>query len=406
MASFERKIGGRGTGMKQSIRTLRKKHRIMDNIIAALADRQGFVVLGHGTPDEDCLASMVAFALLSVKFSKPAAIYLGKPVHEHFQYLLNICTYNSIGLLYQDDPLPAPADTLVLCDTAKPDMIEANAEICGLIADPRMLKVEIDHHVGGDSAYFGDEGYRLVTEASSSGELIGQLVLRLRGRKHLLRRFQIHDLLSRNIILAVLTGIIGDSKMGAYLKSRRERRYYRMFSTMFNRLLTRRTYRTNNFANMSQVFDEIERLSDIEKGCYSRFYEQRRRSERFGYVIIGEKQIEELCRSFGADTIVSVARALTDRLAYESGCLGLVCYADDPGVSDLVQFRIRRSQHYRKFDLRRILEEFSFQNGGGHQGAIGFRIPKSQIESLTDYVVDLIAKVEALVEREEKTPRL
>jgi nanoRNase/pAp phosphatase (c-di-AMP/oligoRNAs hydrolase) len=406
MASSKGNDGDRAKGMKQSIRKLRQKHRIMDNIIAALADRQGFIILGHDTPDEDCLASMVAIGLLAVKFSKPAAIYLGKAVHEHFQYLLNICTYNSIGLLYQDDPLPAPADTLVLCDTAKPDMIEASAEIRGLITDSRIRKIEFDHHIGGDSAYFGDEGYRLVTEASSSGELIGQLVLRLRGRKHILRRFQIHDLLSRNIVLAVLTGIIGDSKMGAYLKSRRERRYYRMFSTMFNRLLTRRTYRTSNFADMTQVFDEIERLTDNERGCYSRFYDQRRYSERFGYVVIDEKQIEKLCRTFGADTIVSVARALTDRLANESGCLGLVCYVDNPSVSDLVQFRIRRSQHYRKFDLRRILEEFSFQNGGGHEGAIGFRIPKSQSKDLAAYVVDLIAKVEALVEREEKSPRL
>jgi nanoRNase/pAp phosphatase (c-di-AMP/oligoRNAs hydrolase) len=390
--------------MKTSIPTLRQKHRIMDNIITALAEREGFVVLGHKSPDDDCIASMVAFALLAVKFSKPAAIYLGKPVHEHFQYLLNICTYNSIALLYKGDPLPAPADTLVLCDTAKPEMIEAGDDVRRLAADAGCLKIEFDHHIGGDSTYFGDEGYQLVTEASSSGELIGQLVLRLRGKKSILRRFQIHDLMSRNIVLAVLTGIIGDSKMGAYLKSRRERRYYRMFSTMFNRLLTRRTYRSGNFSDMKQVFDEIARLSDIEKGCYSRFYEQKRRSKRFGFVVIGEEQIRGLCHNFGTDTIVSVARALTDRLADESRCLGLVCYADDPGVSDLVQFRIRRSHHYRKFDLRRILEVFSFQNGGGHEGAIGFRLPKASIEDLDAFVLDLIGKIEALLGREEKAP--
>jgi nanoRNase/pAp phosphatase (c-di-AMP/oligoRNAs hydrolase) len=377
---------------KQSIPTPRQKRRITDNIIAALAERQGFLVLGHRTPDEDCLASMIAFALLAVKFSKPATIYLGRPVHQHFQYLLNICKYNSITLAYAEEAIVAPVDTLVLCDTAKPEMIDVNPAVRELIADPQILKIEFDHHIGSDSVYFGDPGYRLVTEASSSGELIGHLLLRLRGRTPILKRFQIHDLFSRNIVLAVLTGIIGDSKMGAYLKSRRERRYYRMFSSMFNRLLTRRTYHGGNLANMNQVFDEIQRLSDTEQGC-------------FGYVVVGEEEVRELCHTYDIDTIVSVARALTDRLADESGCLGLVCYADDPAVSDLVQFRIRRSARYKKFDLRRILEELSYQNGGGHEGAIGFRIPKSQAGDLDRYVLELIGKVETLVAREETLTR-
>jgi nanoRNase/pAp phosphatase (c-di-AMP/oligoRNAs hydrolase) len=61
------------------------------NIIDAVVTRQGFLLLGHKTPDEDCIASMVAFALLGVKFSKNICIYLGKQIHEHFHYLLNKC---------------------------------------------------------------------------------------------------------------------------------------------------------------------------------------------------------------------------------------------------------------------------------------------------------------------------
>ncbi|MBN1835821.1 MAG: hypothetical protein JW820_08215 [Spirochaetales bacterium] len=391
--------------MKQPIPTLRRKNRITDSIIAALAQRQGFLILGHKNPDDDCLASMIAFALLAVKFSKPATIYLGRPLHEHFQYLVNICTYNSIAVVYGSDPIEAPVDTIVACDTPKPQMLDASSAVRGLCARAEILKIEIDHHLGADSEYFGDPGYRLVTEASSSGELIGHLLLRLRAQKQILKRFQIHDLLSRNIVLAVLTGIIGDSKMGAYLKSRRERRTYRTFSAIFNRLLGRRTYRSGNLANMNQVFDEIQRLSDIEHSCYSRFYEQRKFTKRFGYAVFAEEHVRQLCAAFDADTIVSVARALTDRLADESGFLGLVCYADDPGVSDLVQFRIRRSARYKRFDLRRILQELSYPNGGGHEGAIGFRIPKAEVTDLNAYVVELIGKIEELMEREEKAPR-
>jgi nanoRNase/pAp phosphatase (c-di-AMP/oligoRNAs hydrolase) len=55
---------------KTTISTLREKNRIIDNIIAALGSRQEFLLLGHQSPDEDCIASMVAFALLAAKFAK------------------------------------------------------------------------------------------------------------------------------------------------------------------------------------------------------------------------------------------------------------------------------------------------------------------------------------------------
>lgn len=383
---------------KTAIPSNRAKNRIIDHIIDAIATRQGFLLLGHRTPDEDCIASMVAFALLAAKFSKDICIYLGKHIHEHFQYLLNICTYNSIPILYQDDILPGPIDTVVLFDTAKPSMIEANTPVREIIEDEGTLKIEIDHHIGSDSDYFGQNDYRLVTEASSSGELVGQILLRLKGNKSLLKRFQIDDLASRNIVLAVLTGIIGDSKMGLYLKSEREKKYYRVFSAMFNEMLTKKTTRRTNFSDMRQVFQEIQRLSRNEERCFNYFMERKHFSSKIGYVVLGEQDIENLCAEFDNSTIVSVARGVADILAEESKWLGLVCYSDPPDQSDLIQFRLRRSHQFKATDLRTVLKAFSISNGGGHQGAIGFRIPKSEIDDLDDYVAALIRGIEDLIE--------
>ncbi len=382
---------------KTAISGNRAKNRIIDNVIDAIVTRQGFLLLGHQNPDEDCIASMVAFALLVAKFSKDICIYLGKHIHEHFQYLLNICTYNSIPILYQDDILPGPIDTVVLFDTAKPSMIEASALVREIIEDEGTLKIEIDHHIGSDSDYFGQNDYRLVTEASSSGELVGQILLRLKVNKKLLKRFQINDLASRNIVLAVLTGIIGDSKMGLYLKSEREKRYYRVFSAMFNEMLTKKTTRRTNFSDMRQVFQEIQRLSRNEERCFNYFIERKRFSSKIGYVVLGEQDIDNLCSEFDNDTIVSVARGVADILAEESRWLGLVCYSDSPDQSDLIQFRLRRSHLYKTIDLRTVLKAFSISNGGGHQGAIGFRIPKSEVDDLEDYTASLIRGIEDLI---------
>jgi nanoRNase/pAp phosphatase (c-di-AMP/oligoRNAs hydrolase) len=308
--------------------------------------------------------------------------------------LLNICTYNSIPVLYGDEPLPGPIDTVVLFDTAKPSLIQANAQIRRLADSPDTLKIEIDHHLGADSEYFGQDGYRLVTEASSSSELVGQILLKLKDDEKLLRRFQINDLMARNIVLAILTGIIGDSKMGMYLKSEREKKYYQIFSSLFNELLTQKTVQRKNFSDMRQVFNEIQKLSKSEEKCFTYFMERKRFSRKLGYVVLDEQDSAVLSREYDTETLVSVARAVADILAEESRWLGLVCYYDPPQESDLIQFRIRRSHLYKQLDLRSILELFSIENGGGHEGAIGFRLPKAKIEDLEEYVHTLIRGIE------------
>jgi nanoRNase/pAp phosphatase (c-di-AMP/oligoRNAs hydrolase) len=382
---------------KRVIPTIQEKNRVIGNIIDALARRQAFLVLGHQSPDDDCIASMIAFALLAGKFNKPTYIYLGNPIHEHFQYLLNICHYNAIPLLYEGDPMPGPVDTVVLCDTPKPSMIEASGAVRELLGGPKVLRIEIDHHLGTDSAYFGNRGYRLVTEASSASELVGLVLLKLRCRSRLLKRFNIQDLVSRNIVLAVLTGIVGDSRMGTLLKSGRQRRYYHVFSNMFNELLMQKTVGQSNFSDMSQVFQEIQKLSQSEERCFRFFLQRKRFSVRIGYVALGLKDSERLYGQFGRDTLVSTARAIADELAEESGRLGLVCYCDPPEESGLIQFRLRRSQRYKGFDLRPVLERFGIENGGGHEGAIAFRLRQNQVPDFGEYVERLIQGIEEML---------
>ena len=211
------------------MRSLREKNRTIERIITAMQERKHFLVLGHQNPDDDCVSSMISFALVLHMFYRNVTLHFGPTVHEHFTYLLEICRYNSIPIVSGDQPVPSDIDTVVLCDTPKPSMIEASPAVRELLKSPQVLRIEIDHHLAADSAYFGDEGYRFVAEASSASELIGHILLKLEGRKDLLERHQITDLYPRNLVLAILTGIMGDSNMGQYLKSRRERKYYQIF---------------------------------------------------------------------------------------------------------------------------------------------------------------------------------
>lgn len=382
---------------KTPIKSIAQKNRIIDNIIEAILTREHFLMIGHQNPDDDCIASMVAFSLLLVKFDKDAKIFLKGEVHEHFHYLLNISRYNSIRVVDRVDGKAGPIDTVVVCDTPKPAMIEKDDGLKRLIQDDAVRVIEFDHHMGADSVYIGDEGYRLVTEASSAAELIGHLTFKLNNRKEILSRYQIEDLFTRNLVLAILTGIIGDSKMGQFLKSSRERRYYQIFSGIFNNLLARETTKDTNFSNMKEVFNELQRLSRKEEACYNYFIDRKRFSPSVGWVALSARDIKSLLKQCDIETIVSVARAVADTLAEESGKISLVAYYDDPDGSDLVQFRMRRSQSFKSFDLRNILELFAIENGGGHEGAIGFRLSKDRVADLEKYVAVLLSGVEKVI---------
>ena len=167
---------------KKDIINIKGKNKIIDNILNIILTKEHFLILGHQNPDEDCLASMVAFALLLIKFYKGVNIFLPGKVHEHFEYLINICKFNSINLIKTDAPILENIDTLVVLDTPKPSMLEVSQNIKDLLQDKNIVKIEVDHHLGADSEYIGDLDYCLVAEASSTAELIGHILFKLKNK--------------------------------------------------------------------------------------------------------------------------------------------------------------------------------------------------------------------------------
>jgi len=386
---------------KRAIFSIREKNRIIDNIIEAMVGRRHFLLLGHENPDEDCISSMVAFSLLLGKLCKDVTICLGGQVQEHFQYLLNICSFNSIKLLDSCDADWTYYDTFVICDTPKHDMVVCNKTIWGPQKDHTKRFIEIDHHIGADSEYIGDDGYCLVTEASSSCELVGHLAFKLSHKEDILRQYHIQDVFSRNIVLAILTGIIGDSQMGKYLKSKREQRYYAIFSTLFNNLLARETVKETNFSNMEEVFRELHRNTSAEKQCFDYIIKRKQFTSSIGYVVLDGMDMEFLLSTYDLETVVSVSRNVANVLADESGKMSLIAYPQSMNHTEIVQFRMRRSSTYKTYDLRKVLELFSIKNGGGHEGAIGFRISRIEVGDLHSFIRRLITGIEKAIEKEK-----
>jgi diguanylate cyclase (GGDEF)-like protein len=392
--------GKRETGMTKSrMRSIKERNLVIRNILEAIAERDGFLIMGHRQPDEDCIASMIALALLLNKLSKRACLLIPEKINENFHYLLNICRYNSISIIHTDKELPGNFSTVFFMDTPKPDMRETFPGATEFFNKPDILRIEFDHHLQADSSYIGDPGYCLVDEASSASELVGMLALKICSNDAIADSFNVQELFSRNFVLAVLTGIIGDSKMGKYLKTSREKWFYRLFSTMFNDMLTSKTHKdSRNFSTMNEVFSELQQLSRQEDECFSLMMERKMlHSPAIGSLIIPLEEIRKMRSLYDHETIVSAARYAADTLAEETRGVGIVVYFDDHKDSDLVQFRIRRSQFYKDLDLRLILEHFKIENGGGHPGAIGFRIPKPELTNIRAYVEKLAEGIEKLM---------
>ena len=389
---------------KTKIKRISKRNLIIENILAAVNKRDFFMVMGHIHPDEDCISSMIAVGLLLSKFSKTVYVLIPEKINDNYKYLLNICRYNAIGLINNNKNIPDNISTIFFMDTPKPDMREVFKGSAEIYKRKDLLKIEIDHHLEADSGYIGDKGYCFVDEASSASELVGMLAFKLKNNQNLINKYNMQDIFSRNFVLTVLTGIIGDSKMGKYLKTRREKWFYGLFSSMFEEMLTNKTHKfSGNFSTMDEVFSALQQLSREEDECFSIIMEQKvNLSPKIGTVIVTREVIKTLRMKFGHETLVSVARYAADFLAEYSHLLSLVVYYDDQKDSNLIQFRVRRSHSYKILDLRTILKEFSISNGGGHPGAIGFRIPETEISDINEYVNSLVNGIEVLMENVKK----
>jgi nanoRNase/pAp phosphatase (c-di-AMP/oligoRNAs hydrolase) len=377
--------------VKQAIYSIAEKKRRVRRFTDAILENSEFLIVGHQRPDDDCIGSMVAIGLLIQQFDKRAYIFTTDSVGEKHHFLLEICRYNSIEV---NIGIPWDRiDVIIACDTAKPRLLHINEQVEALLSDSQILKTEIDHHLGHDTEYIADEGYRLVTEASSSAEIIGYLAYKLSKRQELLDAYRIEDIFPRNFVLSVITGLVGDTNLGQFLESRQIERSYHFFSNYFNRILRRKTVRLRNFSSQEELFTELGTLSDYERTCFDRFVEKAEFYHGIGYRAVDENEMQRDFAPFDDDTIANTSRAAADSLAEASGKIGMVGYWDRSETGPFVQFRARRSPGYRDFDLRDILQLGNIDNGGGHPGAVGFRVPKKQVESVRTFLRSLVESV-------------
>lgn len=362
------------------------------NILKVLDENKNFLLLGHTLPDADCISSLCAWALIIVKLKKKVSIYLPGNVPEQIAYLLDICRYNQISVFLDDIPENLKVEAIFILDTPKPEMIDASPRIWKLIESPDIIKAEIDHHLESDASSLTSEELRFVSSASSTCELIAYLIYKIGSKTDFVKKYETGVLFTRNVILSILTGIIGDTKNGVRFVSKRDKRMFNLFSKSLESKLDELTIKnSNNLANLEQVFDVIQSLSLNEKILIEELLENEIKRENISAVILDDDKSRELInKTDDYSLFVNTIKDVTDILAEHSGKTGLTMYLEEQ-EKRLYQIRIRCSKSYNKIDLRTILTNLKIENGGGHPGAIGLRIPPDAGLSQKE-IFDMIAR--------------
>ena len=144
---------------------------------------------------------------------------------ENLDFFEKIIEYNSITILRNKEQILAAKDeieTIVFCDTANTKLVPHYSFIAENILVQKPKVIEIDHHFGADSEELIDYSIKLFREANANTEIIGKLLLTYHEKYH----ESPNPFDQRNIILCLITGILGDTVGGKITPYKKDYDYW------------------------------------------------------------------------------------------------------------------------------------------------------------------------------------
>lgn len=375
-----------------------EKNRTISRIFENIFLYDSFLLIGHTYADEDCVGALVAFGLLLRKFHKKVFIYLAAPMPSQLAFFANICNYNKIDIFIGEKASPPRPDTIMFFDVPKPQLAATSAFIQTFLQDPSIQKIELDHHFSADAAHTGDVGYRLTPRASSTCEIIALVCHKLTNLPDVLEKYYINTLYTRNIVLSMLTGILGDARLGNFLRSRRDKQFYRYFTQKFNGMLQEKILDgTKNINSIEEILSVLNSFSDEEKALYQTIGQYKQYEENIAYMILSKEVMSAIPLPADYNLFVGVVKDVTNELADKAPFVGITAYYDPPHISDKIQFRVRCSESARGIDLRQVLQTCNLTDGGGHPGAIAFRLQQTEVTNMQEFLEKLFAEIRKIL---------
>ena len=345
--------------------------------------------------DPDSVGAMVSLALYLRIMGKQVYIVLSNSLGENLDHLEKMIEYNKIHTLRNADEIAGVKngiDVVIFCDTANSKLIPFFPTIREHLLSRNVPVIEIDHHFGADSEKLADQAVTLYQNANATTEITGELLKKIHQKNPDLP----HPFNQRNIVISILTGILGDT-MGGRVVSHKQS-YVQWMGTLGNKLKRNTRLRkpngvrpgddrTTKFQNPQQIQKYLTRLSREQEICLNALQQRMVTDgdvESLNLLNSTYSEVEAFCRPFDSPWFTYVLGFLLSQISdstTSSTKLGCIYFhgknAED---KDCIYIKIRRSGHYSGIDLRtteshlRNAFQDKYMGGGGHPGAVSFRV--------------------------------
>ncbi len=320
----------------------------MAAVVAALRERDRFLVTSHEAPDGDALGSLLATGLALAELGKDAVMFLGgeAPLPGEYRFL----ELAERGLL-RELPADAAERTLIAVDCASESRVGAQA---GLV-EAAPLTINIDHH--HDNPRFGEVNL-VVEDASSTGEVLADVIRDLGVE------------LTPEIAEALYIALVTDT--GRFQYANTTPKALRLAAEL-----------VEAGADVNRVFQGV-----YENVQFAKLKLLARALEHAQVLEGGEIVVSHLLR--GDFEAVGATEP------YSEGIIDVLRSVEGSIVSALIREPPRDGGPTRKVSLRSSVDEVDVSaiarksGGGGHRGAAGFSSELS-VEELTDFIVREVA---------------
>ena len=149
--------------------------------------------------------------------------------------------------------------------------------------------------------------------------------------------------------------------------------------------------------NVEDIERWLKQCSSQEKEIQNHVLSQIEIINNVGVLFITQSESRYLQEKYGNDAFFSAMRNVANSLAENSGYVSLSSYYEMIQGVSVIQFRARRCARYKKIDLRLLLDEFAIKDGGGHEGAIGFRFKEQDIDDIHSLHRQLVMGLNTMV---------
>jgi nanoRNase/pAp phosphatase (c-di-AMP/oligoRNAs hydrolase) len=343
--------------------------------------------------DPDSVGAMLSLALYLRMMDKQVYIVLSNSLGENLDHLEKMIAYNNIHTLRNPDEIAGVkdgVDTVIFCDTANSKLVPFFPVISEHLLSRDISVIEIDHHFGADSEKLTDQAVTLYQKANATTEITGELLKKIHQNNPDLP----HPFNQRNIVISILTGILGDTMGGRVVPHKQS--YVQWVGTLGNKLKRNTRWRKPNgvrsgddrktkFGNPRQIQEHLTRLSSEQEICIHALKKRKVADgdvESLNLLNSTYSEVQEFCRPFDSPWFTYILGFLLNQIPDPSAKVGfLYFHGKNAEDKDCIYIKMRRSGQYSGIDLRttechlRTIFQDKYMGGGGHAGAVSSRVP-------------------------------